>query len=116
MLNLLSNAVKFCDPGRGVIEIGLAEHRGSLRVDVRDNGAGISPQDQAVIFDKFRQGGDVGGRAQGTGLGLHICRHIIEHHGGRLWVESRPGAGACFSFTLPAEHAAMQQAEDANQL
>jgi Na+/proline symporter/signal transduction histidine kinase len=116
MLNLLSNAVKFCDPGRGTIEIGLTERGGSLRVDVRDNGAGISPQDQAVIFDKFRQGGDVGGRAQGTGLGLHICRHIIEHHGGRLWVESRPGAGACFSFTLPVGHAAMQQAEDVNLL
>ena len=104
MLNLLSNAVKFCDPGKGRIEIALSARDEWLRVDVRDNGPGISEHDQANIFDKFRQGGDaLTGKPQGTGLGLHICRHIIEHYGGRLWVESRPGDGACFSFTLPAE-------------
>ena len=104
MLNLLSNAVKFCDAGKGRMEIVLSEHNGWLRVDVRDNGRGISVQDQAIIFDKFRQAGDtLTDKPQGTGLGLHICRHIVEHHGGRLWVESRPGEGACFSFTLPVE-------------
>jgi Na+/proline symporter/nitrogen-specific signal transduction histidine kinase len=103
MLNLLSNAVKFCNPEQGRIMVALSERDGQLRVDVRDNGPGISLEDQAIIFDKFRQGGDaLTGKPQGTGLGLHICRHIIEHHGGRLWVESRPGEGACFSFTLPA--------------
>jgi Na+/proline symporter/signal transduction histidine kinase len=102
LLNLLSNAAKFCQPGSGRVEIELREHDASLRVDVRDNGPGISPQDQPIIFEKFRQAGDtLTGKPQGTGLGLPISRHIIEHHGGRLWVESRPGEGACFSFTLP---------------
>ena len=102
MLNLLSNAVKFCEAGRGRIEIELSERAGHLRVDVRDNGPGIAAQDQAIIFDKFRQAGDtLTNKPHGTGLGLHICRHIVAHHGGELWVESLPGTGACFSFTLP---------------
>jgi Na+/proline symporter/signal transduction histidine kinase len=102
MLNLLSNAVKFCEPGKGHIEIALSEHAGGLRVDVRDNGPGIDPEDQAVIFDKFRQVGDtLTDKPHGSGLGLHISRKIVEHFGGRLWVESSRGRGACFSFTLP---------------
>jgi Na+/proline symporter/nitrogen-specific signal transduction histidine kinase len=106
MLNLLSNAVKFCDPAKGRMDIALSERGGWLRVDVRDNGPGISAEDQAIIFDKFRQGGDaLTNRPQGTGLGLHICRYIVEHHGGKLWVESRLGEGACFSFTLPVAQA-----------
>ena len=108
MLNLLSNAVKFCDPAKGRVEVALSERDGHLRVDVRDNGPGISADDRAIIFDKFRQGGDtLTDKPQGTGLGLHICRHIVEHHGGRLWVESLPGDGACFSFTLPIARAAV---------
>jgi signal transduction histidine kinase len=107
LLNLLSNAVKFCQPGRGRVEVALSQRDGFLRVDVRDNGPGVSLEDQAVIFDKFRQAGDtLTNRPQGTGLGLPISRHIVEHHGGRLWVESQPGAGACFSFTLPYERMA----------
>jgi Na+/proline symporter/signal transduction histidine kinase len=107
MLNLLSNAAKFCTPGQGRIEIALRERDGALRVDVSDNGRGMSEEDQAVIFDRFRQAGDtLTDKPKGTGLGLHICRQIIEHHGGRLWVKSEPGAGACFSFTLPIEPAA----------
>jgi Na+/proline symporter/nitrogen-specific signal transduction histidine kinase len=102
MLNLLSNAAKFCEPGRGRIQIALSAGRDALRIDVRDNGPGISPEDQQIIFEKFRQAGDtLTNKPQGTGLGLPISRHIIEHHGGKLWVESAPGGGACFSFTLP---------------
>jgi signal transduction histidine kinase len=111
MLNLLSNAAKFCRPGAGIIEIALRERGGELRVDVSDNGRGISEEDQKVIFDRFRQAGDtLTDKPKGTGLGLHICRQIIEHHGGRLWVRSRPGEGACFSFTLPIEPAREQAA------
>jgi Na+/proline symporter/signal transduction histidine kinase len=102
MLNLLSNAVKFCDQSDGRIEITLTEDDGGLRVDVRDNGPGIAPGDEQKIFDKFVQSGDtLTNKPQGSGLGLYISRHIVEHHGGRLWVQSRPGEGACFSFTLP---------------
>jgi signal transduction histidine kinase len=102
VVNLLSNAVKFIEPGRGRVEIALAEEPGFLRVDVRDNGPGISAEHQELIFDKFRQAGDpLTGKPQGSGLGLYISRRIIEHSGGRLWVTSRPGQGACFSFTLP---------------
>jgi signal transduction histidine kinase len=106
MLNLLSNAAKFCEPERGRIEIAVAEQGRMLRVDVRDNGPGIHPDDQRVIFDKFRQVGDtLTAKPHGSGLGLHISRQIVEHFGGRMWVESVPGKGACFSFTLPIDGA-----------
>jgi signal transduction histidine kinase len=102
MLNLLSNAAKFCKRPAGRVGIALARQDGFLRVDVSDNGIGISESDQEVIFEKFRQVGDtLTNRPQGTGLGLPICRQIINHFGGRLWVQSRPGQGATFSFTLP---------------
>jgi signal transduction histidine kinase len=102
MLNLLSNAVKFCDPGAGRIDVALSESDGWLRVDVRDNGPGVRPQDRDVIFDKFRQAGDtLTEKPHGTGLGLPISRHIVERHGGQIWVEAEPGPGACFSFKLP---------------
>jgi signal transduction histidine kinase len=103
LLNLLSNAVKFCEPAQGRIEVTLVDTGDWVRVDVRDNGPGIAAADQQFIFEKFRQAGDtLTGKPQGTGLGLPISRQIVEHLGGRLWVESGPGTGACFSFTLPA--------------
>ena len=103
MLNLLSNAAKFCTgDGRGRVTITLASLRDALQVDVQDNGIGISEADQKVIFEKFRQVGDtLTAKPQGTGLGLPICRQIIGHFGGRLWVHSRLAAGATFSFTIP---------------
>src|SRR5205085_6343330 len=102
MLNLLSNAAKFCEPGRGEIRVALHDERGALRVEVRDNGPGIARADQGMIFDKFRQVGDtLTAKPHGSGLGLHISRQIVEHFGGRMWVDSRRGEGACFAFTLP---------------
>jgi hypothetical protein len=102
MLNLLSNAAKFCDPQRGAVTVGVRLDDGAVRVDVSDNGPGIAAADQQAIFEKFRQGGDaLTSRPQGTGLGLPISRQIIDHLGGALWVESVPGRGATFSFTLP---------------
>jgi len=105
LLNLLSNAVKFCVPGEGRVEVRLSAGGDGVRVDVRDNGPGIDPAHHETIFEKFRQVGDaVTGKPQGTGLGLPISRRIVEHFGGRLWVESQPGQGATFSFVLPREH------------
>lgn len=102
LLNLLSNAAKFCTPAEGRIRVTLVNSGNVLRVDVIDNGIGISMEDQAIIFDKFRQAGDtLTQKPKGSGLGLAISRQIIEHFGGRLWVVSAPGAGSTFSFTLP---------------
>ena len=108
MLNLLSNAVKFCPPAGGRVTVTLSETAGALRVDVADNGIGITEENQQIIFEKFRQVGDtLTDKPQGTGLGLPICRQIIDHFGGRLWVDSMLGAGATFSFTLPLDAAAL---------
>jgi len=102
MLNLLSNAAKFCSQEQGEVEVRLRYEAGTIRVDVRDNGLGISPENQKIIFEKFRQVGDtLTDKPQGSGLGLPISRQIISHFGGDFWVESRPGEGATFSFTLP---------------
>jgi len=102
MLNLLSNAAKFCDPGHGEVRIRASHDAVHLRVDVSDNGPGLTARDQALVFEKFRQiTHPVTGKPQGTGLGLPISRQIVERFGGALWVESSPGHGATFSFSLP---------------
>jgi len=107
VLNLLSNAAKFCEPGHGRVQIGLVEDGGFLRVEVRDNGPGVDARDREIIFDKFRQAAH--SPAGGSGLGLHICRRIVEHFGGRIWVTSRSGKGSCFSFTLPCADATLSR-------
>jgi signal transduction histidine kinase len=106
LLNLLSNAAKFCDPGHGRIEVRLAACGEEVRVDISDNGPGITPAERERVFEKFRQAGDtLTGKPRGTGLGLPISREIVTRLGGRMWVESQPGEGATFSFTLPATRA-----------
>jgi Na+/proline symporter/nitrogen-specific signal transduction histidine kinase len=103
LLNLLSNAVKFVAPGEGRVGIELSAARGEVLCAVTDNGPGIRAEDQPLIFEKFRQGGDaMTDRPPGTGLGLPISRQIVEHLGGRRWVSSEPGRGATFVFALPA--------------
>ena len=101
LMNLLSNAAKFVPRGTGLVQVRLATDDVGLTVDVQDNGPGVPPAQQQLIFEKFRQGGDEKNRPQGTGLGLPISRHIVEHFGGRMWLESAPGQGACFRFSLP---------------
>jgi Na+/proline symporter/signal transduction histidine kinase len=107
MVNLLSNALKFVPTDSGRVRVGADGTANEVRVSVSDNGPGIAAADQELIFDKFRQGS--GGtdvltdKPQGTGLGLPISRQIIEYFNGRLWVESSPGAGARFLFTLPRQ-------------
>ncbi len=102
ILNLLSNAVKFVAADTGRVNVALTARDGELRVSVTDNGPGVPARDQAKIFEKFRQAGDtLTDKPHGTGLGLPISRQIIEHLGGRLWVESEAGQGAKFIFALP---------------
>lgn len=112
MVNLISNAVKFCEEKTGVIAIALSRQDDTLRVSVRDNGIGISLEDQKVIFEQFRQVSNAGrGRPPGSGLGLTITRRIIEFHGGRISVESQPGQGSTFSFEIPLKTPLAAQAD-----
>ena len=101
LLNLLSNAAKFVPAGSGRVEVLLTTDAQAARVEVCDNGPGVPVDQQQLVFEKFRQGGDAANRPQGTGLGLPISRQIVEHFGGRMWLRSAPGQGACFGFELP---------------
>jgi GAF domain-containing protein len=101
LLNLLSNAVKFTPEG-GRIGINARQADGSVEISVSDTGIGIAPEDQARIFEEFRQvGSDYSHKTEGTGLGLTLAKKFVELHGGRIWVESEVGKGSTFSFTLP---------------
>ncbi len=112
LINLLSNAAKFAPADDGRVRVLLAYADGLVRVSVSDNGPGVRVADQTMIFEKFRQAGDtMTEKPQGTGLGLPISRQIIEHFGGRLWVQSAPEQGATFVFELPLADPAWPEAE-----
>uniref|UniRef100_I2Q787 histidine kinase n=1 Tax=Desulfovibrio sp. U5L TaxID=596152 RepID=I2Q787_9BACT len=100
-LNLIGNAVKFTDAGR--VDVEAALDGPEILVTVRDTGPGIAAGDLERIFEKFKQAGDtLTEKPKGTGLGLPICRQIVERHGGRIWAESGGQPGSAFRFTLPA--------------
>ncbi|MBN1827196.1 MAG: PAS domain S-box protein [Candidatus Eisenbacteria bacterium] len=111
--NLVGNAIKFSEPN-GEIRIDIRRFAGKrdgeapewLRVSVTDQGIGIDEEDFQIIFDKFRQVSrdkeHLRDRPKGTGLGLPICKEIVQHYGGEIWVESGGGAGSTFFFSLPA--------------
>lgn len=100
VINLLSNAVKFTDAGK--ITCRAVRQQNTIQVSVIDTGGGIAPEDQEAVFEKFKQvGNTLTDKPKGTGLGLPICKQIIEHHGGKIWVASELGQGSTFSFTLP---------------
>ncbi len=104
MVNLLSNAAKFCEPSQGLITVNLRKKTNVFQVDVIDNGIGISRENQNIVFEKFRQVKDTSrGRPSGSGLGLAITKRIIDYHNGDIWVESEPGKGSVFSFTVPVK-------------
>jgi signal transduction histidine kinase len=101
MLNLLSNAVKFTPDG-GRVDVSAKRLNGKLEVMVRDTGIGIAPEDQAVVFEEFKQvGGDNVRKAEGTGLGLALTKRFVELHGGAIRLESTPGEGSTFTVSLP---------------
>jgi len=100
LINLVGNAIKFTDAGE--VAIKAEANNGAFHVSVRDTGPGISAIDQAKLFQEFQQADNAITRKKGgTGLGLAISKRIIEMHGGRIWVESQPGQGSTFAFTLP---------------
>ncbi|MCL4441137.1 MAG: ATP-binding protein [Firmicutes bacterium] len=101
--NLVQNARKHVKDS-GAIRFTADMEEGFLRITVSDNGVGIRPEDMPFIFDRFYQGGEARtGDYHGAGLGLSICKYIIEAHGGRITVESALNRGSRFSFTLPKQ-------------
>jgi signal transduction histidine kinase len=106
LLNLVDNALRFTPPG-GSVEIDVRRGMGWIEIAVSDTGVGIAPEDQTVVFDEFRQIGNIG-RDEGTGLGLSLCRAIARLHGGSIELESRPGQGSTFTVRIPARTAIPQ--------
>jgi signal transduction histidine kinase len=100
VINLISNAVKFTNEGSVVCAV--TRTGNEITVSVTDTGIGIAEEDYEKVFDNFRQVGDLlTDKPQGAGLGLPICKRIVEHHGGKIWVESELGKGSKFSFAIP---------------
>jgi len=101
LYNLLSNGAKFTQPGGEVLVDAVVEGN-TVRITVSDTGIGIVPEERTQIFEKFYQVGltPIGVR-EGTGLGLAICKQLVEMQNGTIWVESEPGQGSTFHFTLP---------------
>ena len=107
IVNLLSNAVKFSPGDVGLVALTVENETDGVRLSVADNGPGVAPNQREAIFERFRQVGDtLTSKPEGSGLGLAISRMIIEHFGGRTWVEDGPGGGAIFRVWLPRQPAA----------
>ena len=103
LTNLVDNAVKFSDENTNISIEATADGE-EVIISVADEGIGIPPDLHQKVFERFFQGdGRKPGYRKGTGLGLAICQGIVEAHGGRIWVESEPGKGAKFCFSLPAD-------------
>jgi len=99
--NLISNALKFTEQGE-VRVTARSDDDGMMCFSVRDTGIGIAPEDQAAVFEEFRQvGRDYTRKQEGTGLGLALTKKFVELHGGKIWLESEPGKGSTFTFTVP---------------
>jgi len=102
--NLLGNAIAFTPSGGRVWVAVRSTTAGSVRhveVEVGDTGIGIAPEHHDAVFEEFRQVGRADKKAEGTGLGLALCRKFVELHGGRIWVTSQLGQGSVFTFTVP---------------
>jgi signal transduction histidine kinase len=102
LFNLVDNALRFTPPGGRVTLSAEAQDR-AVRVRVEDTGVGIPPEHLPYLFERFYRADAARSRGDGgTGIGLAICRSVVEAHGGRIWAESEPGRGSVFTFELPA--------------
>ncbi|MCP4298089.1 MAG: histidine kinase [Proteobacteria bacterium] len=111
MVNFISNAIKFCPNSGGVIEVIIRKERRKVEVQVKDNGIGVKYNDRKRVFEKFRQvQSDKSNKYPGSGLGLSICKRIIEGHNGKIGVYNNLGKGATFYFSLPSFHQLAQKA------
>lgn len=100
MVNLISNSVKFTPTGTVTCKVLAVQNE--ILVSIADTGIGIANKDHSVVFEQFKQVGDtLTDKPKGTGLGLPICKEIVEHHGGRIWLESELGKGSTFTFSIP---------------
>jgi signal transduction histidine kinase len=111
IVNLLSNAVKFTPDG-GRVEVRARTEGSEVLVMVTDTGTGVAAEDRERIFESFQQGGRRASTTEGTGLGLTLCKRIVELHGGRIWVDSQLGVGSTFGFAIPAGTSAPAAAAD----
>jgi signal transduction histidine kinase len=98
--NLISNAIKYSGEGT-IIHISAARKDNFVRISVADQGVGIPPEKRAQLFQPFERLDNAGATIKGLGLGLLVCKRLVEAHNGTIWVESEPGKGSVFSFTLP---------------
>lgn len=115
LTNLIQNAINHTAPGTGLITITARIHRGhQIETVVADNGAGIPPEAIPHLFTKFFRVDEMKSDTRGTGLGLYICKSIVEGHGGRIWAESTPGQGSSFTFRLPLEPIAHDHQKEDN--
>lgn len=97
-IRLVGNALKFRAAAPPLVEVSAERDSEEWVVTVRDNGPGVDPDQATRIFGIFARGN---ARAEGTGIGLAVCRRVVEAHGGRIWVEAAEGGGSAFRFTLP---------------
>jgi two-component system sensor histidine kinase VicK len=102
LLNLMTNAIKYNRAGGKIFVCwGVQAEEKVIQISVQDTGYGISKENQKQMFQKFFRVADTAGFTQGTGLGLVITKHIVEAHGGQIWLESEEGVGTTFFFTIP---------------
>jgi signal transduction histidine kinase len=98
--NLLTNAIKFTPDG-GQVRVEVVARDGIAEISVSDTGIGVPEEQHQAVFDKFHQvTATTKGASEGTGLGLAITKGLVEQHGGRIWLKSKPGIGSCFTFTI----------------
>lgn len=114
LLNLLGNAIKYTPP-EGAIKLKARQKERSIIVEVQDTGQGISKEQQQQVFEPYHRLASAGRHTGGLGLGLALCKTLVELHGGNIWVKSRTGKGATFGFSLPLEHFAQHTTGSVNE-